>query len=412
MMEPPESNPADPPDTAPPRAGAGSLGLVMGGGGARAAYQVGFLRCVARRHPELEIPIITGVSAGAINAALLAGHHGTFAQAVDELSGLWQGLTVDQVFRVDLACLVRNVVRWGLHLVSGGLLRGRGLKSLVDTAPLRRLLCETLHAVDGQMTGIEANLERGRLRALAITTSSYTSGRSVTWVQGEGIQPWRRARRHACVSVLTVDHIMASAALPLFFPAVRIGGEFFGDGGIRLTAPLSPALHLGADRIMVISTRHEPPNGEASGGSDASEVPRLEYPPPAQVMGVLLNALFLDLLDDDVLRLERFNEVAGELGEPNALGLKRVELLTLRPSIDLGRLAGAYEADLPRGFRFLTRGLGTRETRSPDALSMVLFQPDYICRLMDQGEADAEAQSSEIEAFLSASPPDPKVGAR
>lgn len=400
----PQAPHPDPPHSDAPGAAQEPLALVMGGGGARAAYQVGFLRALARRHPDLEVPILTGVSAGAINAALPASHHGSFPQAVQELAGLWQDLTVDRVFRtvdrvfrVDLPCLVRNVLRWGIHLVSGGLLEGRALRSLLDTDPLRRLLTETLHAVDDELTGVQANLLRGRLRALAITATSYTTGRSVTWVQGEGIRPWQRARRQARPAVMTVDHIMASSALPLLFPSIRIENEFFGDGGIRLTSPLSPALRLGAKRILVISTRHTPLRDD-----EAEQEPiGAAYPPPIQVAGVLLNALFLDLLDDDVLRLERLNEVAAELGEGNRLGLRQVELLTLRPSIDLGRLSRDYESDLPRGFRFLTRGLGTRETESPDALSMVLFHPDYLCRLMDQGEADAEARAEELDAFLS-----------
>jgi len=372
----------------------GKLALVMGGGGARAAYQVGFLRCLARRHPELEIPIITGVSAGAINAALLASHHGTFAQAVEELAALWSNLTVDCVFRVDPMSLATHVGRWGLQLVSGGLIRASGLRGLVDTSPLHRFLSETLHAVDGELTGVQANLARGRLESVAITTSDYTTGRSITWIQGSSVQPWVRPHREARETVLTVDHIMASAALPLFFPAIQIGNGYYGDGGIRQTAPLSPALHLGADRIMTISTRYR---------GDGEKVPDAEpvgYPPPAQVAGVLLNSVFLDILDQDVFRLERLNRLLLALPEGRRHGLRPVGLLALRPSTDLGRLARNYEPRLPWSFRFLTRGLGTREAASPDALSLVLFQPDYLRRLMDQGEADAEARRDEIEEFL------------
>ncbi len=367
----------------------------MGGGGARAGYQVGFLRCLARRHPELRIPILTGVSAGAINAAFLASHHGTFEQAVRELAGLWANLTVDEVFRVDFLSLARHVATWGLHLVSGGFIPARGLRSLVDTEPLRGFLNEALHAVDGELTGVRAALARGELEALAITASSYTTGKSVTWVEGAEIRPWRRPRRQGRRATITVDHVMASAAIPLLFPAVRIGDEYFGDGGIRLTAPLSPALHLGADRVMVISTRHEPR------GDQREEPAVVGYPPPAQVMGTLLNTVFLDQLDQDVLHLERLNELVNERGGETATGLRPVDLLTLRPSRDLGRLALDYEQSLPRGFRFLTRGWGTRETRSADMLSWILFEPDYLRRLMDEGEADAEAQCDEIERFLS-----------
>jgi len=369
----------------------------MGGGGARAAYQVGFLRCLARRFPELHLPYITGVSAGAINAASLASHHGTFLQAVDELSHLWGDLTVDNVFHVDPRSLAFNSLRWVKRLGSGGLGTGKSeVRGLVDTQPLREYLTEALHAVDGELTGIGYNLERGRLKALAISTTSYSNGTSVTWLQGTDIEPWERPHRVTHRTTMTIEHIMASAALPLLFPAVRLGSAWYGDGGIRLTAPLSPALHLGARRVMAISTRYDK-------SADEEEQPSIYgYPPPAQVVGVLLNAVFLDLLDNDALRLERLNRLLGSLPEEERQGLEPIKLLVLRPSRDLGRLASQFEARLPRSFRFLTRGLGTRETESPDMLSLILFQPDYVQALMEIGEEDAEARTDEIVAFLRA----------
>ncbi len=371
------------------------LGLVMGGGGARAAYQVGFLRHVAREFPDLTVPYITGVSAGAINAALLASHHGTFVQATEELDQLWGNLTVGDVFRVDTRSLLWNLLRWIRQLVSGGLGGGPStVRGLVNTQPLRNYLTDVLHPVAGELTGIQYNIERGRLRAVAISTSSYSTGQSVTWVQGQDIKEWERPHRRARNTKLTVEHIMASAALPLLFPAVKIQNRWYGDGGVRLTAPLSPVLHLGAHRILAISTRYERSDAEA-------DAPSIQgYPPPAQVMGVLLNSIFLDLLDADALRLDRINRLIDRLPECERDGLRKVKLLTLRPSVDLGILAREHEARLPRGFRFLTRGLGTRETRSPDFLSLILFQPDYLHSLMDIGEADAAAQSEEIGRFL------------
>lgn len=369
------------------------LGLVMGGGGARAAYQVGFLRFLARRFPHLEIPYVTGVSAGAINAALLASHHGTLAQAVTELTELWSRLTIQDVFRVDGRSLAWNALRWGNQLVSGGFGTPR-VRGLVDTQPLREYLTEVLHAVDGELTGIRYNLESGRLKAVAISTSSYSTGQSVTWVQGQEIREWERPLRRARKTTLTVEHVMASAALPMFFPAVRLGTAWYGDGGMRLVAPLSPALHLGAGRIIAISTRY------ARSAAEADEPAVYGYPPPAQVMGVLTNSIFLDLLDADALRLERLNQLLQALPEEKRLGLRSVKLLVLRPSVDLGILANRYEARLPPAFRFLTRGLGTRQTRSPDFLTLVLFQPDYLKALMDLGEADAEDRADEIAAFL------------
>lgn len=375
------------------------LGLVMGGGGARAAYQVGFLRSLARHHPELAIPYITGVSAGAINAAHLASHHGTFLQSVDELTALWSDLTVNQVFRVDAGTLGRNFVLWALKLLSGGRGRPEALRALVDTAPLRRFLTEALHSVQGELTGIRYNLERGTLRAVALSTSSYTTGQSVTWVQGEDIKEWERPQRQSRNTVLTIEHVMASAALPLFFPAVKLDQGWYGDGGIRLAAPLSPALHLGARRVLAISTRYDRSAAEA-------ERPAVEgYPPPAQIVGVLMNSIFLDLLDHDALRLERLNRLLEKLPPEERMGLKPIDLMVLRPSTDLGRLAGRYEARLPRAFRFLTRGLGTRETESPDFLSLVLFQPDYLRALIRIGERDAEAQHEQVAAFLARDAP-------
>jgi len=369
------------------------LGLVMGGGGARAAYQVGFLRCLARRCPDLQIPYITGASAGAINAALLASHHGTFLQAVDELSGLWGDLTVEQVFSASPFFFFQNIVRWAAQLLSGGRspVETRGL---VDTTPLDRFLSEALHAVDRELTGIDYNLSRGSLEALAITTASYSTGQSITWVQGQDIEPWERPGRCSRLTTLTLDHIMASTALPLFFPAVELTDGWYGDGGMRQTAPLSPALHLGANRIIAISTRYGRSRAEAEKRAVEG------YPPPAQVAGVLMNSIFLDLLDADALRLERINSLVRKLPPGEREGMREVRLLTLRPSRDLGKLARGYEPRLPAAIRFMTRGLGTRNTESPDALSLILFQPDYLRALMEIGEEDAMNRADEIMAFL------------
>lgn len=374
--------------------GPGNLGIVMGGGGARAAYQVGMLRCLARRFPELRIPYITGVSAGAINAVHLASHHGSFLQAVDELTHLWGNLRVEDVFRVDSWSLARNVTRWARQLVSGGGGEAGFVRGFVDTQPLREHLSEVLHAVNGECTGIRYNLEQDRLRGLAISTSSYSTGQSVTWVEGKNIQEWERPYRRARETTITIEHVMASSALPLFFPAVELEGEWFGDGGIRLTTPLSPVIHLGAARILAVSTRYEPT-------PPATRLPSVHgYPPPAQIVGVLLNSIFLDLLDADALRLEQINQLLEHVPDAGELGLRPIRLLTLRPSVDLGRLAYEHEPDLPRAFRFMTRGLGTRATESPDFLSLILFDPDYLRTLMDIGEQDAEARVEEIEAFL------------
>jgi NTE family protein len=188
--------------------------------------------------------------------------------------------------------------------------------------------------------------------------------------------------------------VLASSALPLFFPAVQVEDEWFGDGGIRLTAPLSPAVHLGARRILAISTRY------GRNRAEADDPAVLGYPPPAQVAGVLLNAIFLDQFDGDALRLELLNKLVRSLPEGRRAGLREIELHMLRPSSDLGRLANEYEARLPRTFRFLTRGLGTRHTRSNDLLSLLMFQGDYLRALLELGERDGEARAGEIDRFL------------
>lgn len=368
----------------------GLLGLVMGGGGARSAYQAGVLRYLSRRFPELRIPIVTGVSAGAINAAHLAAHRGTFRQAADELTRLWSELTVNKVFRTDLASLRTHLFTWSRQLLSGGAGRRRKVRGLLDTQPLREYLAETLHAVNGELAGIRHNVAEGRLRAAALSTTNYSTGQSILWVQGRDVAEWQRPNRRSRITRLSVDHVMASAALPVVFPAVPIGGHWYGDGGIRLTAPLSPALHLGANRILAISTRRDRSSAEADMPSVTG------YPPPAQVAGVLLNAIFLDLLDEDALRLTRVNQLLAGLEPEERAGMRRIRLVTLRPSVDLGRLANRYEPQLPRALRFMTRGLGTTHTKAPDFLSLIMFQPDYLGELIRVGEADAAARENDL----------------
>jgi NTE family protein len=371
------------------------VALVFSGGGARAAYQVGFLRLLAREFPDIVPGIVTGVSAGGINAAYLAARREPFAQKVEDLADVWTGIRIDDVFRVDLRDLTSRTLRWSGRLLSGGKSPLPPARSLVDTAPLRELLVRVLEG--DVLDGVARNLADGRLQAVALTASSFTTGQSITWVQtrdDRGIDTWERPQRKSLTCAFRVDHVMASAALPFFFPAVEVDGAWYGDGGIRLTAPLSPAVHLGARRIIAVSTRYARSREEA----DRPEV--AGYPPPAQVAGVLYNAIFLDLLDSDALHMQQINSLIARLPEGRYDGLRHIDLLVLRPSEDLGRLANAYEAQLPRAFRFLTRGLGTRETRSNDMLSLVMFQSDYVKRLIEMGEADAAARLPEIRRFL------------
>lgn len=374
----------------------GPTALVLGGGGARGAYQAGVIRGIARRYPDIEFPILTGISAGAISTAFVASHGDTFAEAAEELVMLWLSVTPEQVYRVDATSLLRNVIRWGWRIASGGMSDvNERTRALVDTAPLAELLRRALprHA-DGAIIGIERNVARGRLKAVALSATSYTTGQSVTWVHGDGVKLWQRPQRRSENARLGIEHVMASTALPLLFPAVRVGREWYGDGGIRLTAPLSPALHLGAARILTISTRHPRSRAEA-------DVPQIVgYPPPAQVLGVLYNAVFLDLIDQDILRLQLINQLLANAPEPQRNGMREVDILVLRPSRDLGRMAREYEPRLPTALRFLTRGWGTRRTTSPDVLSLMMFQADYLRALIDLGEGDVETQKDRIDAFL------------
>jgi NTE family protein len=377
--------------------GNADLALMLSGGGARAAYQVGFLRVLTREFPEVVPGVVTGVSAGGINAAYLAARHEPFGRKVDALADIWRALRMDNVFRVDLRDLAGRSVRWGGRLLSGGKYPVPPARSLVDTEPLHELLHGLLEAERGEITGIARNLEAGWLRAVALTASSYTTGQSVTWVQTRTdctIDTWERAHRKSAACALRVEHVMASSALPFFFPAIEVDGAWYGDGGIRLTAPLSPAVHLGARRIIAISTRYARSRAQADRPVIAG------YPPPAQVAGVLFNAIFLDRLDGDALELRRINDFIERLPESARDGFRTIDLLMLRPSVDLGQLANEYEPELPRAFRFLTRGLGTKETRSNDMLSLVMFQSDYIRRLIELGEADAAARLADIRRFL------------
>ena len=382
-------------DEPAPTEARGRLAVLLEGGGARAAYQVGYLRWIARNVPAVDFPILTGISAGAINAAVLASAPGTQAEAIERLAGLWRKLTVDQVFRVD-ASLLGLVARWGLRLVSGGAALAPRVRGLVDTAPLETTLASAFDIRPGtrEIGGIAERLDAGRLTALAIVTSNYGTGQSVVWTQGRDLPAWQRPDRRSRVTRITLDHVLASAALPLFFPAVELEGGWHGDGGIRLMAPCSPAIHLGADRILALSTRYR-------ASLDERDEPTVRgYPPPLQIAGQLLNAIFLDDLDNDARELDRLNLLLRGLPPARRRGLRPIQLLVARPSRDLGQLVAQFEPELPPVFRYLTRSLGSRETSSPDLLSLLAFDPGYLSTLIDLGEADAAAHGEQIRAFI------------
>lgn len=371
------------------------LALVLGGGGARGAYQVGFLRHLAERYPDLRVPILTGVSAGGINAAHLASSAGSFADDVESLTRLWCGISVEQIFRVDSISVLGHLFRWFAQITFLGSRRGvPQVRGLVDTGPLSRFLHEGFASRDGALPGIERNLAAGNLRAIALTTTKYSTGQTVTWFQGRTIEAWERPQRVSIGGPLRVEHVLASLSLPIFFPAVQIEGDWYGDGGIRLHSPLAPAVHLGAGRMIAVSTRHGRSREEAA----RPAVPA--YPPPIQVLGVLYNSIFLDLLDQDAIHLERINQLIQGRGPEQPSDLRKVELLVLRPSQDLAVLARDYEPRLPHLFRQLTRRLGTRESLSPDLLSIIMFQGDYVERMIDLGLSDANERADEIARII------------
>ena len=371
------------------------LAIVLSGGGARGAYQVGVLRGIARHLPDLRFPIITGASAGAINAIYLASHPGSLQEATKDLCRVWASIEFSDVFRVDFWCLARNFLLWVFRLGLGMGRLSNKVQGLLDTQPLREMLQRELHC-QNEIPGIARNLETGRLDAIALMTVKYSTGQTFNWVQGRDIQSWQRPARRGVSTRLSVEHVMASAALPLMFPAVELDGGWFGDGGIRMAAPLSPALHLGANRILAISTQY--PRSQAEADRPSSSI----YPPPAQIAGNLLNAIFLDVLDQDVQRLERLNSLLRKLPPEEREGMKPVDILMMRPSEDLGKLSARYEPRLPKSFRFMTRNLGTRATESPDSLSLLMFQGDYMQRLIEVGEKDAESRLEEIQALVGA----------
>ena len=372
--------------------------LVLAGGGARAAYQVGCLRAIARRVPEYRPKILTGVSAGAINAAHLASFRGSWLDSVEALSALWLALDTEKVFRTEARHLLLNMWHSALPLISGGRLGKKRLRGMVDTEPLRQYLESALHIEHGNLKGVRQNIEDGLLDSLAIITTNYETGRSTAWIESKVERDLGRGQVRVERGRIGLAHVMASSALPLFFPAVAVGKAWHGDGGIRLTAPLSPALHLGASRILAVSPRMRPP--------DPASLPVLPelpaYPSPGQIGGVLMNAVFLDSLDFDALQMSRINRLIESLPEESQkdVGLRPVEVMVLRPSCDLGALARRNEFRLPRAFRFFEKGLTNSHAKSSDVLSMVIFEPEFLRELIDLGDRDTAARGDEIEAFL------------
>jgi NTE family protein len=373
----------------------GDLAVMLTGGGARAAYQVGLLKGISQHFPRLRFKIVTGVSAGAINAIYLAAHKGTLAEKARKLDSMWCELNCSSIYRFDW----KTFLPFRTALASLSSRRSKWTKArpraLVDTTPLRDLMSRVLNTPPGvPIEGIQENITSGDLTALALMTLDYSTGQTVRWVQGRNFDFFEGPNRRAECTQFTVEHVLASAALPFVFPAVQIGNEWHGDGGIRLAAPLSPAVHLGASRIIAMSTGYQRTPDEAA-------TPLVTgYPPAAQILSQMVNAVFLDAIDEDVVRMERMNELLRALPAQQRGGLKPIDLLVLRPSVDLGKLAGDYERYLPRQMKLLVRALGSKETESPDFISMLMFEPTFTRRIIDLGESDVHARLGEIRAFL------------
>jgi NTE family protein len=368
----------------------GPLALVLSGGGARAAYQVGAMRAIAECCPDLQIPILTGVSAGAINTAFLAAHPGPLPAAVDDLAAAWNELYPHQVYRVRPLHIGRSMLRWVTNML---LQRRRGppaLRGLMDMEPLRRFLLRSM-----DFGGIQRNVVARRLRAVALSATCYNTGQTVTFVEGdESAQLWSRHMRLALRERITADHLLASAAIPIVFPAIKLGNAFYGDGSVRQTAPLAPAIHLGARKILAVAMR--------SGAEDgARPILNEEYPVAAEIFGMLLHSVFLDTLEADRERLQTINELLAKCAsaEPDPR-LRPVDLLMLYPSRDLGAMARDETMELPRLVQLLVSSVGGARARSPDFLSYLMFQPSFTGKLRELGYEDTRKRKGEIENFL------------
>jgi len=372
-----------------------NLGLVLTGGGARAAYQVGALRALAELFGSGPLPfqVVCGVSAGAINGSSLAAEADDFPGAVKHLSDTWLALTPDHVYRTDALSLVSIGSGWFRGLTAGGTQPPRRYNHLLDTAPLRELLGREI-----KFERIRENIQRGLLRGLAISATNYETGTSVTFFDGApDLEPWARSRRMGMKTEITLDQVMASASIPIFFPPVQVGRSWYGDGGVRLSAPMSPALHLGADRVLAIGIRH-PRTAEET--AVLNEVAQRDELPLSQILGVLMNAVFLDSLEPDIERVERVTEMLDSIQRPAESHLRPVRILLLQPSQDLALLAADQVMRFPRTLRFLLKGLGVSQKGGADLLSYLAFEQEYIERLVTLGQEDTRARLDEIREFV------------
>jgi len=375
---------------------AGHAGLVLSGGGARGAYQVGVISALAeRRAGSCPFPVITGVSVGAINAIVLAEGADDFPAAAAKLERLWRGLHSHDIFATDAKAMASQLGGW-LAAILFGRFGAEPPTSFLDNRPLGKLLARSV-----DFSRIQTMIDEGPLQALAVTASSYGTGKSVTFFQGkEPDRAWARARRFGQVEPLGVAHVLASAALPGVFPAQRLGQTWFGDGALRQNMPLSSAIHLGCDRLLTIAARDGTPDTEDKLFQGA------EHPSLGIIGGQLLDIIFNDYLDADIERLQRINEtLEAMLPERRAqTALKPIHHHLVRPSQDIRELAGRHAHEAPGSVRTLLNILGAM--RPPWVLpSYLTFEPGYIGSLIDLGRADAEAQMPELLQLIGNEPP-------
>jgi len=370
--------------------------LILPGAGARGAYQIGVLKAIAGLLPERDpnpFSVICGTSAGAINAAVLAGRAANFERAVADMEQVWANFSASQVYRSDNWTMLKTSLHWLSAVVSGGLGKSNP-QALLDNAPLRELLTQNV-----RFDGIQRAIDHGHLDAVAITASAYSTARSVTFFQGRPeLAGWTRVRRIGRPTRLTVDHLMASSAVPFMFPPVQIGGEFYGDGAMRHRAPLSPAIHLGADRMLVVGVRDERPDAEPPVGATP------DRPTFAHVAGYMLDTLFMDGLYTDLERLSRTNRILEQIGDcklsGTLAGLRPLHTLVIVPRQDLRSLAAEFLHELPRGVRVLLRGLGARSNSGLQLVSYLLFESGFTRALIDMGYRDAMEMEDELRSFI------------
>ena len=373
-------------------------GLVLPGGGARGAFQVGVLKAIAEILPRgvpNPFPVISGTSAGAVNSVVLATRAHNLRTAIAELERVWAHFRCHHVYKTDHFTMLRSSLHWMASLVLGGWLVGMP-RSLLDNAPLRQLLQRNVH-----FPRLRDAIEAGHLEALAITAAGYASARSTTFFEASpGTSGWERTRRIGVNTELGLDHLMASIAVPYVFPPTLVGDEFFGDGAMRQATPLSPAVHLGADRILVIGIRDE------TGGRE----PPSKHAPPsfAQIAGYMLDTLFMDGLYSDLERITRINDMLDAFpGESVRVGdakMRPIDTMLIVPSKDLRMIAEKHRAELPFAIRALLRSVGGRSPGENKLLSFLLFEKAYTRELIKLGYEDAMNVENELRKFVSGEP--------